>query len=216
MANLTLTILSPSGTEFHIETPDDLSIQELIRELLVGLALPSSTHDGRQIQYRLDSKTQGKTLSPSDTLATSGVATGDTLILTVATLAGGGPEQEKSRISIVESSIGLTLDDLASVDVKTLLSNEPALMMTLHSYRTALSQLDDLRQDLRSANKTIEALLDKLKEKKHRNCSADFGSNPTWLRHKSGDESFHGRLVHISLRTGYGLRRVIFFILWHA
>jgi hypothetical protein len=166
MAELRLTILTASGTEYDIETPDDISIRDAIRELTVGLSLPITRHDGTQIEYRLDSKGLGRRLLNDETFASAKVPSQDSLILTVASLVGGGSvEEKKSRISIIETSIGLPLDDLASVDVKNLLSNEPALMMTLHSYRTTLSQLDDTRQELRNAKEEIEQLLDRLKEK---------------------------------------------------
>jgi hypothetical protein len=172
MPKVKLTVITMSGAEFEIETPDDVTIKELIGELTAYLSLPTKGFDGSPIEYRLDSKNLGKRLLENETIANANV-TGDSLLLTVVTYAGGGWQREsaghgtggKSRISITDSAIGLPLDDLGSVDFRNLLSNEPALMMTLHSYRATLFQLDDSRQELKKAHATIDELLDKLKEK---------------------------------------------------
>jgi WXG100 protein secretion system (Wss), protein YukD len=168
MEELKFTVIHSSGISNEIEAPQDILVRDLVKELVTALNLPPTGTDGKVLDYRLDDKNLGRQLIASETLASANVRNGHTLILTYSTAAGAESRQTPSRIS-VKSSIGLPLDDLAEVDVSKLLSNEPALMMTLHSYRSTLSQLDDYRRDLLQSEHLIERLNDRLKE---RNISA--------------------------------------------
>ena len=163
MQDRKLTVIHSTGSN-DIEVPPDISIGDLINELTVVLPLLRPA-DGHPIKYRLDSKSLGRTLSEEETVASSKIPDNDSLILTAAVLAGGPGNERKSRISVIGSSVGLPLDDLSAVEIKSLLANEPALMMTLHSFRTSLNQLDDSQREVKKAKEEIDQLQDRLKDK---------------------------------------------------
>jgi hypothetical protein len=168
MSNINFNVSSPLGIEIkEIQAPDNLLIKELIAELTIAMDLPLFRPDGGAVSYSLMSKHLGKILQPDETLRSAKIPANDELILTSDALASAGGAQKKteSRISVIKTSIGLPLDNLIDVDVKNLLSNEPALMMTLHSYRTTLSQLEDVKRELQNKILDIEEQRDKLKEK---------------------------------------------------
>jgi WXG100 protein secretion system (Wss), protein YukD len=157
MATFRTKILHSAGCSYDAELPDDIPVKELIPELIMTLGLPSvASQDGQSLEYRLDSKALGRRLLDEETVASADVPIDDTLILTVTTLAGDiGRVNKKNG----ESAIGLSFYQLRSVEVEHLLTNETALMITLHHYRETLAQLDDLR----STSKEIELERDELK-----------------------------------------------------
>lgn len=165
MPKVRLRVLHASGCA-DVDAPNDIEIKDLIRELITELSLPIvAAHDGQPLEYRLDSTDLGRRLSENESIAGAGITVKDTLTLTVGVLAGSSLFTQKSRISISESSIGLRLDGLEGVDIRTLLSNEAALTMTLHSYRTTLVQLANASQELKITRKENEQLLERLREK---------------------------------------------------
>jgi hypothetical protein len=147
------------------EIPDDATVRDLITDIADQLSLPLMDGFGSIKKYQLGSETLGRSLSDDETLTSAGVPPDDTLILASYETPGGVAVKPEGRIKFDKSSIGLSLDDLAAIDTRTLLANEPALMMTLHSYKASLTQLEDSRQDLRGAEEEIRRLNERLKEK---------------------------------------------------
>src|SRR5919205_1065285 len=160
-----LSVLDLNSVFEDTEIPDDMTVAEIISDMSNALSLPSRDKLGDLIVYRIASKALGRILLANETLKSAGIPPLDTLSLHREEIAGGGDERPESRIKFDKSSIGLSLDDLTAIDIRTLLANEPALMMTLHSYRASLTQLEDSRQELRNAEEEISHLNDRLKEK---------------------------------------------------
>jgi len=140
-----------------------MNVREIIDQLVEELDLPRRDKLGQINRFKIRSKSLGRFLVEDETLESAGVSAGDTLVLHREEIAGGG--EPENRIKIDKSSIGLQLDDLTTVDIRTLLTSEPALLMTLHSYRTSLTQLQDSHRELREAEEQNRQLLDRLKEK---------------------------------------------------
>lgn len=153
------------NSEIGAEIPNDMTMHEVISDLVNQFSLPHRDELGTLTRYKIASKALGRSLNADETLTSAGVPSLDKLALYREEIAGGAPKKPKSRIKFDKSSIGLSLDDLASVDIRTLLASEPALMMTLHSYRASLLQLDDSRRELKNAQEEIRYLNDRLKEK---------------------------------------------------
>lgn len=89
MSDLNVTIVLPSGGARSAEVPDDVSLHELMPELISLLDLPTVGPDGRPMSYRLDSKALGRELKENETLGAAGVAENDRLMLTADITAGG-------------------------------------------------------------------------------------------------------------------------------
>src|SRR5258706_678154 len=89
MTDLNITIVTPGGGARNADLPDDVTVGELMRELAPLLELPSIGPDGCSVGYRLDSKTLGRELKESETLAIAGIPENDRLMLTVDITAGG-------------------------------------------------------------------------------------------------------------------------------
>jgi hypothetical protein len=88
MAELTVTLVLPSGGTRQAEVPDDVQVKELIPELTTSLELPTVGPDGRPMGYRLDSKALGRELQEEETLAEAGVPEDDQLVMTADVTAG--------------------------------------------------------------------------------------------------------------------------------
>jgi hypothetical protein len=88
MAELTVTLVLPSGGTRQAEVPDDVQVKELIPELTTSLELPTVGPDGRPMGYRLDSKALGRELQEEETLAEAGVPEEDQLVMTADVTAG--------------------------------------------------------------------------------------------------------------------------------
>jgi len=147
------------------EIPDDITVREVINDVADQLSLPQRSRRGEIIVYKIRSKTLGRFLMADETLAGAGVPSDDDLFIHRQEIAGGDDRKSEKQIKLGKSTIGLSLDDLAAVDIRTLLANEPALLMTLHNYRASLTQLEDSSQELRSANEEIRHLNERLKER---------------------------------------------------
>ena len=90
MADLTVTIILPSGGARAAEVPDDVMIRDLLSEFTSLLELPTVGPDGRPMSYRLDSKALGRELKEDETLASAAIPDGDRLVLTADITAGAG------------------------------------------------------------------------------------------------------------------------------
>jgi hypothetical protein len=165
LVKVMLTILDMNLEVNDTEIPSEMTVREIVGELSDHFSLPHRDEHGTLIIYKIASKALGRVLMADETLEGAGVPPSDKLSLFREEIAGGGIEKPKSRIKFDKSSIGLSLDDLAAIDTRTLLANEPALMMTLHSYRASLTHLEESRQELKSAEEEIRRLNDRLKEK---------------------------------------------------
>ncbi len=86
--DIPITVILPSGGSRTAEVPGDVPVKELIPELSTTLSLPTTGPDGRQMQYRLDSKALGRELQEDETLAAAGVPANDRLMLTADVTAG--------------------------------------------------------------------------------------------------------------------------------
>jgi hypothetical protein len=85
-----VTLVLPAGGARTAEVPDDVSIKDLLPELVSALDLPTVGPDGRPMGYRIDSKALGRELTENETLADAGVPPDDRLIITADITAGGG------------------------------------------------------------------------------------------------------------------------------
>jgi hypothetical protein len=88
MADITVTLVLPSGGTRTAEVPDDVEVKELIPELTTSLELPTTGPDGRPMGYRLDSKALGRELQEEETLAEAGVPEDDHIVMTADVTAG--------------------------------------------------------------------------------------------------------------------------------
>src|SRR5687768_13587591 len=88
MAELPVTLILPSGGTQTAEVPDDVSVRDLLPELVASLALPTTGPDGRPMSYRVDSKALGRELQEAETLQAAGVPEGDRLLVTADITAG--------------------------------------------------------------------------------------------------------------------------------
>ncbi|MEJ2148128.1 MAG: ubiquitin-conjugating enzyme E2 [Chloroflexota bacterium] len=97
MADIAVTLVLPAGGARTAEVPDDVTIRELLPELVSVLELPTTGPDGRPMSYRLDSKALGRELQEEETLAEAGIPAEDRLIIT-ADITAGANAGESPRI----------------------------------------------------------------------------------------------------------------------
>ncbi len=88
MADKPITMVLPAGGTQTAEVPDDVTVQELLPELVSSLKLPTTGPDGRPMNYRMDSKALGRELQEDETLAAAGVPDNDRLMMTADITAG--------------------------------------------------------------------------------------------------------------------------------
>ena len=88
MADIPVTLVLPAGGTRTAEVPDDVTVRELLPELVSLLELPTTGPDGRPMSYRMDSKALGRELQEEETLAEAEVPTDDRLMLTADVTAG--------------------------------------------------------------------------------------------------------------------------------
>jgi len=98
MADITVTLVLPSGGTRTAEVPDDVEVKELIPELTTSLELPTTGPDGRPMGYRLDSKALGRELGEEETLDEAGAPPEDRLILTADITAGAVSVEQSPRM----------------------------------------------------------------------------------------------------------------------
>jgi uncharacterized ubiquitin-like protein YukD len=87
-ADISVTLVLPSGGSRTAEVPRDVPIKELIPELTTSLELPTTGPDGRPTSYRIDSKALGRELKEDETLGSAGIPEGDRLMVTADVTAG--------------------------------------------------------------------------------------------------------------------------------
>ena len=90
MADIPVTLVLPAGGTRTAEVPDDVTVRELLPELVSLLELPTTGPDGRPMSYRMDSKALGRELQEEETLAEAEVPEDDRLMLTADVTAGAG------------------------------------------------------------------------------------------------------------------------------
>jgi ubiquitin-protein ligase len=98
MPDLPVTIVLPNGSARQADIPEDISIRDIVPELVSLLNLPTVGPDGRPMGYRLDSKALGRELGEEETMADAGVPPEDRLILTADITAGATPVNQSPRM----------------------------------------------------------------------------------------------------------------------
>jgi ubiquitin-protein ligase len=98
MPDLNVTFVLPSGGARTAEVPDDVSVRDLMTELISMLKLPTIGPDGRPMAYRMDSKALGRELKENETLAEASIPDNDRLMLTADITAGATSVAETPRM----------------------------------------------------------------------------------------------------------------------
>jgi ubiquitin-protein ligase len=98
MPDLNITFVLPSGGARTAEVPDDVSVRDLMTELISMLKLPTIGPDGRPMAYRMDSKALGRELKENETLAEASIPDNDRLMLTADITAGSMSVAETPRM----------------------------------------------------------------------------------------------------------------------
>jgi len=98
MPDLNVTFVLPSGGARAAEVPDDVSVRDLMKELVSMLKLPTIGPDGRPMAYRMDSKALGRELKENETLAEASIPDNDRLMLTADITAGAMSVAETPRM----------------------------------------------------------------------------------------------------------------------
>jgi len=98
MPDLNVTFVLPSGGARTAEVPDDVSVRDLMTELVSVLKLPTIGPDGRPMAYRMDSKALGRELKENETLAEASIPDNDRLMLTADITAGAMSVAETPRM----------------------------------------------------------------------------------------------------------------------
>jgi hypothetical protein len=88
MAEHKVMIQLPSGEVKTVALPDDVSVRELLPELVTTLGVPVTGPDGRPMSYRLDSKALGRSIREDETLEEAAVPLDDRLVLSPIVVAG--------------------------------------------------------------------------------------------------------------------------------
>lgn len=90
MADIRVPLELPTGRVQTVELPDDVSIGELVPEIITTLGLPSTGPDGTPTRYELHSKRLGRNLRADETLAAAGIGPEETIRMVPDVTAGGG------------------------------------------------------------------------------------------------------------------------------
>jgi ubiquitin-protein ligase len=130
MTDLNVTIVLPSGGARTAEVPDDVSVHDLITELISLLQLPTVGPDGRPMYYRLDSKALGRELKDEETLSSAIVPENDRLMLTADITAGAIGLDQSPRMRRLRADYELMKElaarsDLVSFEAKRPHANLP-------------------------------------------------------------------------------------------
>ncbi|HEV7955771.1 MAG TPA: EsaB/YukD family protein [Marisediminicola sp.] len=89
MADVAMTLVQPSGASNEVEMPDDVPIGELVPDFISELRLPTTGSDGNPVVYKIHSKSLGRELDATETLASAGVPVSSPLLIAPFALAGG-------------------------------------------------------------------------------------------------------------------------------
>jgi ubiquitin-protein ligase len=117
MPDIEITIVLPSGGARLAEIPDDISIQDVLPELISLLQLPTVGPDGRPMGYRLDSKALGRELGEEETLGGASVPQGDRLIVTADITAGATSINQSPRMRRLRADYDLMRELTARSDL---------------------------------------------------------------------------------------------------
>ncbi len=117
MPDLNITLILPSGGIRNAEIPDDVSVRDLLEELVSLLQLPTVGPDGRPMAYRLDSKALGRELREVETLAEANVPENDRLMITADITAGSRSVAETPRMRRLRADHDLMLELAARSDL---------------------------------------------------------------------------------------------------
>jgi len=98
MADISVTLVLPSGGARKADMPDDVKIGDLMAELTSLLGLPTVGPDGRPMGYRMDSKALGRELRESETLHEAGIPQDDRLMITTDITAGANSIDSSPRM----------------------------------------------------------------------------------------------------------------------
>ncbi len=90
MSAISVIVVEPNGASHEIEILEDLSVRELIDELVAALEWPRTHTDGSEARFRLYSKNLAQDIDTSGTLRSGGVTEGDVILVAPFALAGGG------------------------------------------------------------------------------------------------------------------------------
>ena len=117
MPDIEITIVLPSGGARLAEIPDDISIRDILPELISLLQLPTVGPDGRPMGYRLDSKALGRELGDEETLGGASVPKGDRLIVTADITAGATSINQSPRMRRLRADYDLMRELTARSDL---------------------------------------------------------------------------------------------------
>jgi ubiquitin-protein ligase len=129
MPDLAVTIVLPNGGARQAEIPDDITMRDILPELVSLLQLPTVGPDGRPMGYRLDSKALGRELGEEETLAKAGVPLEDRLILTADITAGAVSLNQSPRMRRLQADYRL---------MQELVARSNLIEFTAHSARPGL------------------------------------------------------------------------------
>lgn len=125
MPDLNVTIVLPSGGARNAEVPDDVSIHDLLIELISLLKLPTIGPDGRPMYYRLDSKALGRELKDEETLNSASVPENDRLMLTADITAGAIGLDQSPRMRRLRADFKLMQEMAARSDLISFEAKRP-------------------------------------------------------------------------------------------
>jgi len=81
-------VLTQDGESHSIEVPADMRIEDILKEIVDGLDLPTADANGNRIVYVLTHKEMSRDLDEGSSLGDSGVQTGNHLVLRRTVTAG--------------------------------------------------------------------------------------------------------------------------------
>lgn len=88
MPQIEVTVVrADTNVAFDVELPDDVPLDQLLRELVKEIGLPRADQNGELVVYELSNKRTGDNVA-NGTLATCHVKPGDVLLLTSSFVAG--------------------------------------------------------------------------------------------------------------------------------
>ena len=88
MTSIIITLKSPNGV-LDLELPDEVTLRNLLPDLVRALKLPSVDNAGRPVAYQIIHTVRNRSLRGDDTLQGAGIVTGDVLSLVSASLPVG-------------------------------------------------------------------------------------------------------------------------------
>jgi len=143
MTSLIITLKSSNGV-LDLELPDEVTLRNLLPDLVRALELPSVDNTGRPIAYQIVHQARNRSLRGGDTLQGAGIVTGDELSLVSASLPAGavpsgwgGNAQRNSALLRCASGKVIALDNYG----------KPELTVGRYDIRTGKSPDIDLSKE---------------------------------------------------------------------